>query len=109
MRWPRATRRPGTHDKVSIEMSEPIVIDQETQTIIAPLGVQIYVSGENVPARSSTSLRSAQDATTPRSAQGAKRGLAIESADDVHEQERLAQTAAAAVAEWNNEAAAARR
>lgn len=90
------------HDRVNIEMSEPIVIDQETQTIIdAPVGLQVYVSGENVPA--------ARPATPLRSAHGARRGLAVESADDVHEQERLARSAAAAIAEWNDESATARR
>jgi integrase len=94
-----------------------VVIDQErqasshymdtgTQTVInAPVGLQVYVAGENVPAaRPSTPLRSAPDARAPR-----KRGFAIESSEDVREQERLARDAAAAIMEWNEMAATARR
>jgi integrase/recombinase XerD len=89
------------HDRVNIEMSTSIVIDQETQEIVtAPVGLQVYVSGENVPATSSPAAAQRMHRT---------RGLAIESAEDVHDQERLAKAAAAAIVEWNEAAATARR
>jgi integrase len=83
-------------------MNEPIVIDQKSQTIIT---TPMYVSGANLPA-----VKNSPHLTSP-AAQGRNktRGFAIESSDDVREQERLARDAAAAITEWSAEAAAARR
>lgn len=87
-------------------MAQTTVIEHETQTVVMPgrgeFMVPVYVSGANVPAvRSTTPLRS-QDGHI-------KRGLAIESSEDVRDQQRLAQDAASALRDWNEHAVTARR
>lgn len=81
------------------------VIDQETGLSLSARGndLVVYVAGENVPARTSplTPLLRGEGKRT--------RGFAIESSEDVREQERQARDAAAAIVEWNEASATARR
>ena len=84
-------------------MTQPTVIDQDTQTFLT---TPIYVSGENVPAVVNPHLTS----PVQKSAQGRnKRGLAIESSEDVRDQQSLARDAAAALRDWNEHAVTRRR
>jgi integrase len=86
-------------------MNKSIVIENATQTIIdAPVGLQVYVAGENVPA-----TRANPHLTSTAQGRNNRRGFAIESSADVREQEQMARDAAAAIAEWNEETAAVRR
>lgn len=79
---------------------KPTVIENDTQMVVA---VPVYVSGENVPA---VIKPSPQPSPIGR---GSRRGLAIESSEDVREQQRLANDAAAALRDWNEHAVTRRR
>jgi integrase len=90
-----------------VTMTNPIVIDNQTQTAVQPgtalTAPQWYVSGENVPAVTSSQPLSYKARDNKR------RGFTIESSADVRDQERLAKDAALAITEWGTESALVRR